>query len=165
VILQALHDATPRVRVMLLLGSEAGLRRAEIAAVRRSDITATARTGKLHITGKGRRQRIVPLTDRLIAELDMYPAAGAGQWLFPSPRRSGPIGAVRVGELLSDALPAPWTAHSLRHRFATVAYANSHDLLLVQHLMGHSKPETTAAYVQLDTTAARAVVSRGALVA
>jgi hypothetical protein len=35
----------------------------------------------------------------------------------------------------------------------------------VQHLMGHSKPETTAAYVQLDTTAARAVVARGALAA
>lgn len=61
---------------------------------------------------------------------------------------------------MNAALPGHWTAHTLRHRFATEAYRRSHDLLLVQTLMGHSKPETTAMYVGLDTARARTVVDR-----
>ncbi|WP_420868971.1 tyrosine-type recombinase/integrase [Brachybacterium muris] len=72
---------------------------------------------------------------------------------------------MRVGELINEALPGTWSAHTLRHRFATEAYRGSRDLLLVQTLMGHSKPETTAIYVGLDTAQARSVVDGISLVA
>jgi integrase/recombinase XerC len=52
-----------------------------------------------------------------------------------------------VGKRVKAALGGTWTTHSCRHRFATRAYAGTHDLRAVQLLLGHSKPETTARYV------------------
>jgi site-specific recombinase XerD len=52
-----------------------------------------------------------------------------------------------------------WTAHTLRHRFATVAYAGERDLLAVQVLLGHSKPETTRLYVLIPDASLRAAVA------
>lgn len=161
VILESLHRSSPRVRLMLLLASEAGLRRAEIARVHREDLIGPDGTS-LCVHGKGSRQRVVPLSDRIRMELRAYPET---TWLFPSTAQPGPIGAIRVGELVSQALPDPWTCHSLRHRFATVTYARCHNLLLIQQLMGHSRPETTAGYIQLDLTGARDVVRNGSLAA
>lgn len=158
VILEALHQAAPRERVMLLLASEAGLRRAEIAKVHTNDFVGTPNEMSLLIHGKGNRERLVPVSKRLEVELNEYRETIGEGWLFPSPRASAPIGAIRVGELVAEALPAPWTCHTLRHRFATAAYQCSKDLLLVQRLLGHSKPETTAIYIQLDLDDARQIV-------
>lgn len=107
---------------------------------------------------------LLPLP-RLELELNGYLERIKEGWLFPTPRATGPIGAIRVGELVSRALPEHWTCHSLRHRFATKAYRASHDLLLVQRLLGHSKPETTAMYVQLDLNDARHIVVKTQLAA
>ncbi|HET6299160.1 MAG TPA: site-specific integrase, partial [Kribbella sp.] len=52
-----------------------------------------------------------------------------------------------------------WTGHSLRHRFASAAYAVDRDLRAVQELLGHSKPETTARYVATPDGALRAAVA------
>lgn len=145
---------------MILLGAEAGLRRAEIANVRRDDIGGPRGAQSLFIRGKGMRERLLPISERLEFELRLWEEPS---WLFPTPRRGGPIGAIRVGELISEALPAHWTCHSLRHRFATQIYRTSHDLLLVQQLMGHSKPETTAGYIGVDLTAAALVVQASSL--
>ncbi|MBA2774731.1 MAG: site-specific integrase [Nocardioidaceae bacterium] len=46
-------------------------------------------------------------------------------------------------------LGAGWSGHKLRHRFATTAYAAERDLLAVQQLLGHSRPEVTARYTAL----------------
>ena len=165
VILAALHRSSPRVRLMLLLAAEAGLRRAEIARMHTSSITQTGDRLDLWIDGKGRRQRVVPASPRLALELRWYLSRTPEGYLFPSPRRPGPIGAIRVGELVSAALPDGIACHHLRHRFATATYAASHDLLLVQQLMGHAKPETTAAYVALDTTTAADIVRAASLAA
>ncbi|WP_058234327.1 tyrosine-type recombinase/integrase [Devriesea agamarum] len=159
IILQAVLSSPPRTRLMLLLAAEAGLRRAEIARIHIRNLDATSRN--LHITGKGRRDRVIPISDRLYHALqDHIHDAHITGWLFPSPTLPGPIGAIRVGELVSEALPSPWTCHSLRHRFATVTYQTCHDLLLVQQLMGHAKPETTAGYIALDTHSAAEVIAR-----
>ncbi|GAB2546271.1 hypothetical protein GCM10027268_20350 [Brachybacterium huguangmaarense] len=159
-ITSTLLTADPRTRLMILLGAEAGLRRAEIAAVRREDIGGPRGAQSLFIRGKGMRERLLPISDRLETDLRLWEEP---TWLFPSPRGAGPIGAIRVGELVSEALPGHWTCHSLRHRFATQTYRASHNLLLVQQLMGHSKPETTAAYIGVDLTAAALVVQASSL--
>ncbi|WP_431834790.1 tyrosine-type recombinase/integrase [Helcobacillus massiliensis] len=163
VILAALHAADTRVRLMLLFACEAGLRRGEIARIHSGDLIGPKGDSSVRVHGKGRKQRVVPLTERL--RIELLQAGLSTGWLFPSPRREGPIGAIRVGELVSAALPNPWTCHSLRHRFATTAYRNSRDLLLVQTLLGHSKPETTALYVHVDTSSAREIVERGTIAA
>lgn len=165
VISDAIQRIDPRTRLMVLLGAEAGLRRAEIAQVHAQDVTKTPDGPQLHILGKGRRDRFIPLTSRLAAEISWRQSETGPSWIFPSTQSDGPIGAIRVGELVSAALPDPWTCHSLRHRFATVTYRNCHDLLLVQQLLGHAKPETTAAYIALDTHKAANVVQNASLAA
>lgn len=161
IIAAAVESSTVRVRAMLRLAAEAGLRRAEIAVIRRDDFMQDLLGWSLMVHGKGRRDRTVPLTDSTwIAVQRQFEDVGPhSPWLFPS-IYGGHLKPIRVGELISEALPVGWAAHSLRHRFATRAYQQSKDLLLVQQLMGHSKPETTAVYIGLDTADARRIIDK-----
>ena len=52
---------------------------------------------------------------------------------------------------LSRLLGPGHTAHSLRHRFGTRAYAGAFDLRAVQELLGHASPATTARYVAVPS--------------
>jgi len=66
-----------------------------------------------------------------------------------------------VGRIMSDALGGPrsgWTAHTLRHRFATRAYAGDRDILSVQQLLGHSSVATTQRYTAPPDDALRKAV-------
>lgn len=154
---------------MIMLGAEAGLRRGEIAVVSRSDVIDERAGASLIVHGKGRRERTVPLTPAAADAIARQFSNVSRElpWLFPSKGRYADthIQPIRVGELINEALPGRWSAHTLRHRFATEAYRSSRDLLLVQTLMGHSKLETTAIYVGLDTARARFVVDGISLVA
>jgi site-specific recombinase XerD len=48
-----------------------------------------------------------------------------------------------------------WTAHTLRHRFGTKAYQHSSDLRVVQELLGHHSPATTAIYTEVSDDSRR----------
>lgn len=152
-----------RLTALLFLAADAGLRRAEMSQVSRHDLVQDLIGTSLLVHGKGRRERMVPLSAGAVAAIERQLSTVPPDvpWLFPSTGRYSHthIGPIRVGEIINDSLPAPWTAHTLRHSFATRAYRSSSDLLLVQSLLGHSKPETTATYVGLDTSRARAVVT------
>jgi integrase/recombinase XerC len=166
----ALAAGTDRDRLMLLLGAYAGLRCMEIARVHPRDVVDGQ---TLRVTGKGRRQRLVPLhpliVDELGAELARRRAGGHGTgwrwtngltadgWLFPN-AHGDPVGAGAVVKALSAVLGGDLTAHQLRHRFATAAYAVQKDLRAVQDLLGHSKPETTARYTAVPDDAKRTAV-------
>lgn len=147
---QALADAGEEATLMLLLGAYAGLRRSEIARVHSDDFDGLALT----VLGKGGRVRRVPTHPMLggrLAQLD--------GWAFPSPVRVGqPVTADFVSDRLGRVLPSPYTPHSLRHYFGTMAYRGSHDLRAVQTLLGHARPETTARYVLVDEDSLTAAV-------
>jgi site-specific recombinase XerD len=64
--------------------------------------------------------------------------------VFPN-GAGGHLTADHVGRLIRRHLGHG--AHTLRHRYATRAYAGSHDLRAVQELLGHASPTTTARYV------------------
>ena len=136
----ALERTSGSVHRMILLGAYAGLRRAEIATIRYDD----AQAGVLHVTGKGGRERHVPMHPRI---LHAWPSEGVGE-LFPH------YDPDRVGRVVSRALGGGWTCHSLRHRFATRLYANTRDVLVAQQVLGHSSPVTTQRYVQMSSDAA-----------
>jgi len=78
-------------------------------------------------------------------------------WLFPGQDRQCrptglPVTASQVSHLASRYLHesgSSSTFHALRHRFATDAYAASCELRLVQELLGHASPVTTAVYAAL----------------
>ncbi|MGP4915200.1 tyrosine-type recombinase/integrase [Brachybacterium tyrofermentans] len=169
IIRKALLSSDTRVRAMITLAAEAGLRRGEIAVISRPDVIDERGGASLIVHGKGRRERTVPLTpaaaDAVARQFNSV--SPELPWLFPSKGRYADVHLqpIRVGELVNEALSGRWSAHTLRHRFATEAYRSSRDLLLVQTLMGHSKPETTAIYVGLDTALARSIVDGISLVA
>lgn len=133
----ALGLAPERERLMLMLAAYGGLRCAEIARVHTRDITG----GSLRVTGKGGKVRDVPLHPLLAAVLETVVPG----WVFPG-QANGHLSPQRVSDLLSSLLGPGWTGHTLRHRFASLAYAVNTDIRAVQDLLGHSKPETTARY-------------------
>lgn len=148
----------PRERLMIALAAEAGCRRAEVAAARREDVEVGVRGAYLRIVGKGSRARMVPISDSL-AQMILDRPAG---WLFPSPN-GGHLSAAYVGQLMSRALPDEWTAHTLRHRFASAAYAVDADLRAVQEMLGHASVETTQVYTAVPDGAKRRAVEGAAL--
>jgi integrase len=140
VLRQAIHDADEETTLMLLLGAYAGLRRAEIAAVKSDDLEGLT----LIVRGKGGVVRRVPVHPTLggrLARLRGY--AFPGRW-------GGHVTPSYVSDRMERVLPHPYTCHSLRHRFATQVYRSTHDLRAVQELLGHSKPETSARYTLMD---------------
>jgi len=139
----ALGRATERERLMVMLAALAGLRRAEIACLHSRDVLGTS----LRITGKGGRTRVVPLHPLLADVL-----AGHTGFIFPG-ADNGHLSPDRVGRIMTALLGNGWTAHTLRHRFATRAYAGDRDLLAVQQLLGHSSVATTQRYTQVPDDA------------
>lgn len=158
-VLRGLEEADHRMHLALSIAVYTGLRVAEIARVHANDLGDQA----LLVHGKGGKQRLVPLHPALGAMLreelrrrevggpllegwgDTVPHRDG--WLFPSRwDQTKHLTPGHLSRLMSLALPGKWTAHTLRHRFGSQAYAADHDLRAVQELLGHSKPETTAVY-------------------
>lgn len=153
---RALAAAPERVRLMLRLAAELGLRRGEVARVHLRDLTLDRDGWSLLVHGKGGRERILPVPD-LLAETVRRVAREGGGYAFPG-ADDGHLSARWVGKLAARYLPPPWTMHTLRHRFAARAWAVDHDLLTVQELLGHASPATTRHYVPGDESAKRRLV-------
>lgn len=149
VIRDAISRATPDVRMMIRLGAECGLRRNEIAQVAAGDVLDGGDCYSLIVHGKGGRQRIVPMPDNLAREV-----ISCGGYCFPG-RFGGPVEASYVGKRVGRLMPNGWSCHSLRHRYATKLYAETRDILLVSKLLGHTKVETTQAYVAIPAIGLR----------
>ncbi len=149
-----------RERLAIRLAAELGLRRGEVVLVHARDLQHDRDGWTLIVHGKGDRERLVPIPDDLArGVLDRC----AGGFAFAG-QIDGHMSALWMGQLISDALPEGWSMHSLRHRFATRAYAVDRDLVTVQELLGHSSPETTRRYIQTDRDRLRQTVeaARGA---
>ncbi len=139
----AMEMATSSERLMIRLGAECGLRRGEIARVHSDDVVADSAGRSLIVRGKGDKQRIVPLPDDLAGII-----MDARGYLFPG-RFGGHVEESYIGDHISRLLPDGYAAHTLRHRFATTAYAATHDLFVVAELLGHESVETTEHYVAM----------------
>lgn len=139
----AMKMATTSERLMIRLGAECGLRRGEIARVHSDDVVADSAGRSLIVRGKGDKQRIVPLPDDLAGII-----MDARGYLFPG-RFGGHVEESYIGDHISRLLPDGYAAHTLRHRFATTAYAATHDLFVVAELLGHESVETTERYVAM----------------
>lgn len=150
----ALDKAEPRVALMLRLGAELGLRRGEIARLHVGDIGSDLIGRSLMIHGKGDKIRYMPITDELEAALRRQ--AGASGYVFEG-NDSGHLSPNWIGKLIARALPGSWSAHTLRHRFATRAYNASEDLISVSRLLGHASVATTQRYIASDEARLRNV--------
>lgn len=156
VIADVLTRADDRVRLMILLAAQLGLRRAEIAQLHTDDVRQGLDGLHVLVHGKGNKERAVPVVGDLARLLD-DPQREPG-YFFPS-SNGAHLSPRYVGKLISEALGPGWTAHTLRHRFATVAYSAARDVYAVQSLLGHTSAETTRRYVQLPAASLREAVA------
>src|SRR6266849_3469004 len=112
------------------------------------------------VQSKGRKDRHVMLPAEVLGLLRQWwkvrPTASKNgvapehQWLFPG-RRDQPLTTRQFGRLFKEAAKAAAlrktvSLHSLRHSFATHLLERGEDIRVIQALLGHSKPETTARY-------------------
>ena len=141
-----------RIGFMAQLAAYGGLRAAEIARTHGRDLVDDT----LLVHGKGGKTRVVPIALPALLER-LQDVRRRDEWAFPNGLGSH-ISPGHVSKLLSEAMPPGWTAHTLRHRMATQAYAGTRDLLAVGAVLGHSRPETTQRYVRMPDDALRAVV-------
>jgi len=164
-LMRAVALAPARVRPWLVLAGWAGLRAREIALLRRERVLDTALPPVLLIGAdatKGHRERIVPLSPFTLAELR---AAGLprGGYVFPRhDGRPGPNSPAVISHVANRHLAecgAGCTLHQLRHRFGSVLYQQTRDLRMVQELLGHADPATTAGYAAWDRSAAAGAVA------
>jgi len=142
-LLRTYREADPEVFRAMVLGACAGLRVAEAAALRWADVDQAG--GRLTVTGKGSKTRRISITAATLADLGPAhePAAsvvtGTTQPLTPE----------ALGQKVNRAMRRVGvraTFHKLRHRYGTVAYRATQDLVAVGKLMGHSSLTTTAVY-------------------
>lgn len=147
---RAVIAAAARERLMLALAASAGLRRGEVCAVHVEHVERDLDGYSLRVRGKGQRERLIPLTDELAA---MILVRGPG-YVFPG-QIDGHLSAAYVGKRISRLLPDGWTAHTLRHRFASAAYRADRDIRAVQELLGHASVATTQIYTAIPDDAKR----------
>jgi integrase len=150
----ALLHAPPSARLMLRLAAEAGLRRAEVAQVHARDVHETSGGWSLTVHGKGGKEREVPVPAGLAWDVRTKCMGG---FAFPG-QHDGHVSPRWVGTRISRLLPDGMSIHGLRHRFGSVAYDLSRDLLGVQQLLGHASPTTTQVYVLIPDERLRTIV-------
>lgn len=153
---RAVTHPEPRVRVVCMLAGWLGLRRIEISRLQLTDMEIRGSETILHVNGKGRRQRDLPVPMRLRIEIQSL-AADQGDCAYLIPGRRHPQCSVDYVDTLIKR-GSGWPPHTLRRRFATVAYANSHDILAVARLLGHASAKTTMRYIGLIDADMAAIV-------
>jgi len=142
----------------------AGLRVAELCGLDLGDVDTA--TGLVTVTGKGSRQRRVPLGEPALdavaawtqwgRQLMVTPQTPAGA-LFVN-RRGRRLTPRDVRRLLDRRAPVPTHPHALRHTFATHLLDGGADLRAVQELLGHADLTTTQVYTHVSRERLRAVV-------
>jgi len=151
---------TPFYRMLLMTLYATGLRRAELARLKISDIDSERMV--IHVKGgKGRKDRDVMLSPKLLQELRAFWRGLRRRpkvWLFPGNRwHTGetPIDTKVIWQACREAakragLGLEIHPHTLRHCFATHLLEAGADLRTIQILLGHRDLEETTIYLHLS---------------
>jgi integrase/recombinase XerD len=154
---QRLFDALPAGRCRLLFHTAyaAGLRLSEVLHLKVADIDSQRMV--LHIRqAKGRKDRLVPLSPRLLDELRAYwRCQRPRDWLFPGHKPGQPLCAGHVQRVCQRAVRACGfgkrvSFHTLRHSYSTHLLEAGVDLVTIQQLLGHRDLKTTARYTHVS---------------
>ncbi|MES2983997.1 MAG: tyrosine recombinase [Pseudomonadota bacterium] len=125
------------------------------------------------ITGKGGKDRLVPLHSGALQALERYlsvrdhfiPAKRDSVYIFPSHGKSGHLTRQRFGQMLKTLClnaaidPARCSPHTLRHSFATHLLEGGADLRVIQELLGHADIATTQIYTHVADSRLISVVN------
>lgn len=144
---------------------QTGMRQAELLGLTDADVDIVQ--GQVRIFGKRRKERIVPIGDKLIAQirdyLDARQSLGGVSKFFVRIKRNGDVEPLnkstlynivraRMGEVSTLKKHSP---HVLRHTFATTMLNNGADIRTIQSLMGHASLAATQVYTHTTFEQAR----------
>ncbi len=149
-----------------------GMRASEVAGIKPDDFKETL--GVVMVTGKGDKQRLVPVGKPAIDALNTYlkelrptllrfdDGRDEGRLLLSNTGR--PLERVAVWQIIrkmaKNAELGDVHPHTIRHSFATHMLSGGADLRVVQELLGHSDIGTTQIYTHIDRSQLKAVVAK-----
>ena len=137
-----------------------GMRRQEVMGIKITDI----HNGYVKVTGKGSRDRLIPINEKYNEILQSYISEYApSYWLFPSPRTGNRLTDIKVGLEMAGkraGIPFKVTPHMLRHSFATHLLETGTDSRIVQKLLGHASLSTTQIYTHVAFDQGKIAVGR-----
>ncbi len=149
---------------MLSLIYACGLRRSELLQLKPTDIDS--KRGVLYIlNSKGKKDRIVPISDKIIEMLrEYYLKYKPKVWLFEGQLKGERYSETSLQKVLKLALmeagiKKPATLHWLRHSYATHLLENGTDLRFIQELLGHKSSKTTEIYTHVSTKSLQKIKS------
>lgn len=147
-------------RLMLMMLYSSGLRVSELLKLKRNDLELEKKNLWVR-SGKGGKDRLVILSDKLVDELKPY-LEGVSGWVFPG--REGNLKPRTVQKIIKLAaqkagISKKVSPHTLRHSFATHLLENGTDLRMIQELLGHSNLQTTQIYTQISDEQKRKIKS------
>jgi site-specific recombinase XerD len=142
-------------KAMLSLIYSCGLRRSELLNLKLSDIDS--KRGLVIIKqSKGRKDRVAPLSDKILELLrDYYNVYKPQYWLFEGQDKTSQYDEKSLASVLEQALAKsgiqkPVSLHWLRHSYATHLLENGTDLRYIQEILGHSSSRTTEIYTHVS---------------
>jgi len=143
-------DVRNKAIIELLYSS--GLRVSELVNLKINDVK---NDGSLRVIGKGRKERILPMTDQAYKIISLWLKSNRAEFLKNNDNQFIFLGVRgqqitdrevrRVVKLITGTFP-----HNIRHTFATHVLDGGADLRVVQELLGHSDPGTTQIYTHIS---------------
>ena len=149
---------------MLSLIYSCGLRCGELIKLKPEDVDG--KRGLLLVKqAKGRKDRIVPLSPKILQLLrEYYIACKPEIYLFEGQKKGEPYDERSLQQVLKQSLrkcniTKPVSLHWLRHSYATHLLENGTDLRYIQEILGHTRSTTTEIYTHVSNLSIQKVVS------
>ncbi|UYZ58828.1 tyrosine-type recombinase/integrase [Hymenobacter latericus] len=161
-----------RDQLMLEMLYGTGIRLSELIGIAHADVSLPART--VRVTGKGNKQRVVPLNPSLIGVIENYIARKTSEF-GPADNATAPLLVTDKGKPLYPQLvyrtvkhylgqitsaPGQQHPHVLRHSFATHLLGKGADLNAIKELLGHANLAATQVYTHLSIDKLKAVFEK-----
>jgi len=154
-----------RNRAIIEVFFSCGLRVSELTNLKLSDLFLTQ--GFIRVNGKGGKQRLVPISERAIHELELWfddrrqmnIKPGEEDYVFLN-RRGHHLTRTMILIMVKRQAEAAGikktiSPHTLRHSFATALLKGGADLRIIQELLGHADLGTTEIYTHMDDESLR----------
>jgi site-specific recombinase XerD len=149
---KAINQTFYRLRLLVLIALTAGMRIAEIFALKWNDVLYREELIAVRSKLKGGKMRYVPMPSELATEIKCFPAVMGEERIFP-PKRSAKGERQRVEGSFETVLQmagiSDFRFHDLRHTFASWYMMNGGDLYELAKILGHSNIKMTERYAKL----------------
>lgn len=152
-----------RNKTMIEVMFSCGLRVSELCNLKLSDLYLDE--GFIKVTGKGDKQRLVPISPKAVHELELYFAdrchvaikEGYEDYVFVSQKRKKNLSRIMVFHLVKKlvekaGIQKTVSPHTFRHSFATSLLEGGANLRAIQAMLGHESISTTEIYMHVDTS-------------